>query len=197
MKLYVLRTHYIIFNPLRKRMRQMKPDMTSRLLYSAATGQRGREDMLSIIFGELSADNYIYDPDTFFNHQYDATWFLNEDVRQMIRDVDHSEYIGGLAIDSPFLGSIPLERLSGGVKTLILIANDSDHIFNASACGDNCAQWLLKLGEKKDITIRLGYLMNFGNDQLEIYVKNTGKTVKSDAELVDEVVANNLLRSEN
>ena len=58
-------------------------------------------------------------------------------------------------IDSPFLGPIPPERLSGGVKTLILMQNDPDHIFNASASGNNCAQWILKLAEQKDITIRL------------------------------------------
>ena len=37
-----------------------------------------------------------------------------------------------------------------------------EHIFNASACGDNCASWILKIAQKKDLTIRLGYLMYFG-----------------------------------
>ena len=48
-------------------------------------------------------------------------WLDNDLTRRMIRDVDKSEYIGGVAVDSPFLGSIPIERLSGGVKTLILM----------------------------------------------------------------------------
>ena len=88
------------------------------------------------------------------------------------------------------------EKLSGGVKTLILINNDSDHIFNASACGDNCAKWLLKIGEKKDITIRLGYLMDFGEGSFDIKVLNTGRIVHSIDELDDEVIGKRLLHGE-
>ena len=54
-------------------------------------------DMLNIIFGNLNSDNYIYDPDTYFNHQYNLEWLDNDQTRQMIRDVDKSEYIGGVA----------------------------------------------------------------------------------------------------
>ena len=97
-------------------------------------------------------------------------------------------------IDSPFLGPIPPERLSGGVKTLILMQNDPDHIFNASACGNNCTQWILKLAEPKDITIRLGYIMDFGKQPFDIYIVNTGKTVHSMLELDDEIIVNRLLR---
>ena len=61
---------------------------------------------------------------------------------------------------SPFLGSIPPLRLSGGVKTLILMNHDSDHVFNASFCGDSCASWILKIAEGKELTVRLGYLMD-------------------------------------
>ena len=71
----------------------------------------------------------------------------------MIKDVDSSTVLGSGAIDSPIMGIISPERLSGGVKTLILIDNVPDKVFNASNCGDNCATWLLKLGKQKDITI--------------------------------------------
>ena len=114
--------------------------------------------------------------------------------RKMIKDIDGSEVKGPCMIDSPFLGPIPPERLSGGVKTLILMQNDPDHIFNASACGNNCAQWILKLAEQKDITIRLGYIMDFGKQPFDIYIVNTGKTVHSMLELDDEIIVNRLLR---
>lgn len=68
----------------------------------------------------------------------------------MIKDIDGSEVKGARLIDSPFLGAIPTERLSGGVKTLILMNFDTDHIFNASACGDNCSSWILKIAQDKD-----------------------------------------------
>ena len=66
-------------------------------------------------------------------------------------------------IDSPVLGPISVKELSGVVKTLILMAFDeSNKIFNASACGDNCAKWILKIGQQKDLTINLRHIMDFG-----------------------------------
>ncbi|MCR5775990.1 MAG: DUF4869 domain-containing protein, partial [Lachnospiraceae bacterium] len=96
--------------------------------------------MLKIYYGDLESDNYIFNPDVFFNNSYEDEWITDPISVQMIKDVDKSDVIGPKVIDSPFLGSIPVERLSGGVKTLILMNNDPEHIFNASACGDNCAK---------------------------------------------------------
>ena len=150
--------------------------------------------MLKIFFGDNPGDNYIFNPDVFFNNTYEDEWITSETSRKMIKDTDGSEVKGPCMIDSPFLGPIPPERLSGGVKTLILMQNDPDHIFNASACGNNCAQWILKLAEQKDITIRLGYIMDFGKQPFDIYIVNTGKTVHSMLELDDEIIVNRLLR---
>ena len=55
--------------------------------------------------------------------------------------MNDSEVLSDECINSPVLGQIPPERLSGGVKTLLLILNEPDRIFNASTCGDNCAKW--------------------------------------------------------
>lgn len=53
-------------------------------------------------------------------------------------------------IESPVLGPISPKDLSGGVKTLMLMAfADQEKVFNASACGDNCAKWILKIDKKK------------------------------------------------
>ncbi|WP_035764659.1 DUF4869 domain-containing protein [Butyrivibrio sp. NC2002] len=150
--------------------------------------------MLNIIYGELEKDNYIYDPDTFFNNQYFDDWLTTPLSKEMILDIDKSEVVGPNLIQSPVLGPIPPERLSGGVKTLILIDNDDEHIFNASACGNNCAKWLLKIAETKDITVRLGYLMDFGREPFAIHVVNTDKVVHNLEELDDEVIDNRLLR---
>ena len=149
--------------------------------------------MLNIIYGDLESDNYIFDPDTFFNNTYEDDWITDDLSKQMILDVDKSKVIGPHLIDSPVLGPISQKELSGGVKTLILINNDEKHIFNASACGDNCARWLLKIGEMKDVTVRLGYFMDFGDGEIEIRVDNTGKTVHSTSELDDEIITNDLL----
>ena len=106
--------------------------------------------MLHIFYGELDSDNYIFNPDSFFNNTYEDEWITDPFVSEMIKDVDGSTVISPRLIDSPFLGPIPTERLSGGIKTLILMNFDDEHIFNASACGNNCAPWILRIGNKKN-----------------------------------------------
>mgnify|MGYP004538209027 CR=1 FL=1 len=101
------------------------------------------------------------------------------------KDIDDSEVLSGECINSPVLGQIPPERLSGGVKTLLLILNEPDRIFNASTCGDNCAKWILEIGRIKDVTINLRHMMSFGKDtKFEIKVQNGGETAHSMKELI-------------
>ena len=149
--------------------------------------------MLKIYYGDLESDNYIFNPDVFFNNSYEDEWITDSFSVEMIKDIDQSDVLGAKVIDSPFLGSIPVERLSGGVKTLILMNNDSEHIFNASACGDNCAKWILEIAKKKDLTIRLGYLMDFGKDDFSIEIVNLGKEVHNALELTEAVLDNHLI----
>ena len=102
----------------------------------------------------------------------------------MIQDVDKSKVIGEHIIESPFLGAIPPTQLSGGVKTLMLLAFDeSGKIFNA-ACGDNCAKWILKIAEEKDLTINLRHIMDFGDEPFEAKILNTGETVHNMLEFI-------------
>ena len=149
--------------------------------------------MLRIYYGDLESEKYIFNPDAFFNNTYEDEWITDPMSKQMIRDIDGSEVIGPRLIDSPYLGPIPTERLSGGVKTLMLMKFDSDHIFNASACGDNCAHWILKIGQEKNLTVRLGYLMNFGKDRFDIEIANLHQIVHSMKELNESVLDHRLL----
>lgn len=138
--------------------------------------------MLKIFFGEM--DPIIYNTAVYFKYNYNPAWLQDPDVIQMIRDVDKSEVLGTGAISSPVLGVIAPASLSGGVKTLILIDKVPDKVFNASNCGDNCASWLLRIGEKKDRTVNLRHLMEFGDGPFEIEILNTGDVVHSMKELV-------------
>ena len=57
-------------------------------------------------------------------------------------------------------------------KLSVEMIKDVDHsgkVCNASACGDNCAKWILKIGKEKDLTINLRHIMDFGEDDFEIY----------------------------
>ena len=111
--------------------------------------------MLNIYFGNM--EEAIYNPAVYFKNTYQDSWITNERSKAMIKDVDKSTVIAPRIIESPVLGAITPRELSGGVKTLILIDQVPDKVFNASTCGDNCAHWLLK--NEKNITINLRHLM--------------------------------------
>ena len=145
--------------------------------------------MLKIVFGDT--ENSIYHPPTYFDNVYRDEWITDPVSVQMIRDIDQSEVIGPHAISSPYLGSISTKDLSGGVKTLILMRLDeSGKIFNASACGDNCAKWINRIAKDKDLTINLHHVMDFSAcDDFEAYIINTDKAVKSYQEYLDEALA--------
>ena len=139
--------------------------------------------MLNIIYGDVN--NSIYNTNVYFKNTYESEWLESELAKKMIQDVDDSEVLGGECIKSPVLGQIPPERLSGGVKTLLLMLNEPDRIFNASTCGDNCAKWILEIAKQKDLTINLRHMMNFGKDtDFEIKIKNGGEVVHSMKELI-------------
>lgn len=138
--------------------------------------------MLNIYFGDMP--QAIYNTAVYFKNTYEDDWITDELSREMIKDIDRSTVIAPRIIDSPVLGAITPRELSGGVKTLILIAHVPDRIFNASTCGDNCAKWLLKMGEEKDITINLRHLMDFGSGKFDIHILNTDQIVHSMEELI-------------
>lgn len=139
--------------------------------------------MLKIIFG--NCEEAIYNTAVYFKNTYQDEWITDVLSVEMIKDVDQSVVIGPHMIESPVMGAISPKELSGGVKTLILVHKDKSKIFNASTCGDNCAKWLLKLGETDDIVINLRHIMDFGNGEFEIEILNTNQIVRNMNELVD------------
>lgn len=131
--------------------------------------------MLTIHLGEM--DNTEYGP-SWFKYNYKPEWLKDTFVQEMIRDVDNSTYIDGLVIDSPVLGPIPPERLSGGVKTLIMIYEKPELVFDATSCGQNCAKWILEIGKKKDVMVKLEYLMTFEEfAPFEIKIDNEDRVI--------------------
>ncbi len=138
--------------------------------------------MLNVYYGDMP--EAIYNTAVYFKNVYEEEWLTQPLSREMIADVDKSTVLNNAVIDSPVLGKIPPLNLSGGVKTLILIANVPDKIFNASTCGDNCAKWLLKMSKEKEITINLRHLMDFGDKEFEVCILNSNQIVHNMAELV-------------
>ncbi len=138
--------------------------------------------MLKIYFGDM--EEAIFNTDIFFDNTYEDSWITDELSREIIKDIDKSEVVGPHIIDSPVLGSIPVEKISGGAKTLILINHDKDHVFNASTCGDNCARWILKMADTEDVTINLLHIMDFGQEEIDAVILNNNTVVHSREEYI-------------
>ncbi len=133
--------------------------------------------MLHIKFGEM--DNVNYGP-SWFKANYHPEWLKDPFVQDMILGVDKSKYVDGLVIDSPVLGPIPPERLSGGIQTLIMIYERPDLVFDATSCGENCSKWLLEIGKQKDVMVNLNYLMKFDKcDNIEVYIENENRLINT------------------
>ena len=142
--------------------------------------------MLHIQFGEM--ENVNYGPD-WFKANYDPEWLKDNFVRAMIKDVDSSDCLDGIVINSPILGSIPPERLSGGVQTLIMIYKKPQLVFDATSCGSNCSKWLLEIGKRMDVTVNLNYLMKFDDSpDFEVYIENERRLVSNFADYVASAV---------
>lgn len=141
--------------------------------------------LLKIWFGDLEENpNYVYNTSAYFDIHFDGCWITSEFGRKVILDVDKSEVLDQYVIKSPVFGGMSPERLSGGVKTLLLMMfGKPEKVFNASTCGENCIKWIQYIGEQKDLTIRLGHFMML-NEPFKIEDMNTGKIITTNKELL-------------
>lgn len=140
--------------------------------------------MLNIYFGEMP--EAIYNTNVYFNNTYKDSWITHPLTKDIIKAVDDSDVIDAQTIMSPIFGNMSPKKLSGGVKTLLLIAFDKKNIFNASTCGDNCAEWVLKIADNRKVVINLHHLMDFGPEPFKAKILNTNKIIKNMRELVYE-----------
>ena len=133
--------------------------------------------MLYIHFGDMPSA--IYNTEVFFKNTYEDEWILDDFAKKVIKKIDGSEVMDAQAIKSPVLGMISPTELSGGAKTLILIKNCPDKVFNASTCCDKCAKFILELAKERDITINLRHIMDFGKRKFIAMILNDGSTVQN------------------
>ena len=139
--------------------------------------------MLNIYLGNM--ENVIFHPPTYFDNTYEDEWITDPLSIEMIKDVDKSVVVSSHLINSPVLGPIPPVNLSGGVKTLMLMAFDTNNrVFNASSCGDNCAKWILQIASQKDLTINLRHIMDLGRVPFKAKILNNGRIVHNMNEFI-------------
>lgn len=148
-------------------------------------------NMLKIYFGDM--EEAIFDTSNYFDVTYEDDWITSEFGKKVIKDIDKSDVIGENCIQSPVLGQIPPTSISGGTKTLLLIYNEPENVFNASTCGDNCAKWILEIAKEKDIVINLRHFMHFGfkaGEKLsqKIQILNSGNVFENYSDFIDEAI---------
>ena len=146
--------------------------------------------MLTIHVGRT--ESTVVAIDRLFHNVFEDYWIVDPLVKEIIRDVDKSEVVSERIIDSPvFSNPITPRELSGGTKALILMLFQPERELWGTACGDNCAKWILKIAEKHDLTLSFGHIMKFP-EPFSIAIKNSGKIVNTMKSLVVEM--HNLLR---
>jgi hypothetical protein len=127
--------------------------------------------------------DYMTDAPSYFDNVYEDEWIEDDFVKEIIKDVDNSTVINAHIIESPIFGAITPKELSGGVKVLILMLKDDSFVYNLSNCGNNCAKWVLKIAQEKDLEVYLQHIIRF-EGEFEIKIMNTNKIVHNPREYV-------------
>ena len=140
--------------------------------------------MLKIQYGEMP--QAIFNTSLYFNNTYLDNWFDTDIAKEILKKIDKAEILSPQAVNTKALGIIPMTQISGGAKTLLLMLNEPDKIYNASTCGNNCSRLILKIADylKQDLVINLHHLMDFGTQKFEIQILNSGIIVHNMKELV-------------
>lgn len=126
--------------------------------------------MLHILFREDERE--VRYTDSYFNNNFQDEWMEDKLVKQMIRDIDGSDLVSAQIVLSPVLGAIPVTQISGGAKAVILMLKMPELLIHGNSCGDNCAEWITKIGKMQDIHVHLTYPMRFP-DEVELIVDDT------------------------
>ena len=142
--------------------------------------------MLHLYLGKRVDMDMVELPHTFID-LYDDSWFDDPLVLEAIADIDlNTTYYGRCRWESPALGVIGAEQLSGGVKTL-LVAYYCDKICPIEYMGENCAKYLKILADKKDMYFSMGqYIFPFIEDQ-KIFMEDWNEVVIA-KDLFDQII---------
>lgn len=135
--------------------------------------------MLSVFFGfDKKAD---FNPDAMFDHQFDAEWFDDDIVKQMVLDIDKTVVQSRFCMMSPVFGQIPPRMLSGGVKALILLYKTDWYYTDLINYGENCEDWLVWIFNHKDL-VKVscsGFDLTFWDKDIRGICENDGSMIRN------------------
>lgn len=137
--------------------------------------------MLKIRVGTMEPyDGSIND---IFEDNYEDEWFDDTFVKDLVMEIDSSEVVSANLIISPILGPINYERLSGGVKVLIMLYKMPEMEQWASSCGDNCFPAMARIGNIQDVQVKFSHCPRHIPDEMEALFIDNGEIARGDKEI--------------
>lgn len=144
------------------------------------------EPSLQILLGHRRDE--LSDVDSYFNAVYELSWFQDDIILAMLRDVCGYRGHDGHAITvKDIFGTesdtvtIAMRELPSGVKALLIMWNTSEDFVSATRCGDNCGKWISEFAKYKPLKITLNYPMTL--TEFPVKILNNGCIVNNMAEL--------------
>lgn len=137
--------------------------------------------MLKVRVGHI--EPYDGSIDTIFRNQYEDEWFDDPFVKDLVMEIDKSEVVSPNLIISPVLGPISFERLSGGVKVLIMLYKMPEMEQWASSCGDNCLPAMIHIAKMHDVMVKFSHCPDQFPDDVEVEFIDTGEVARGDREV--------------
>lgn len=103
-----------------------------------------------------------------------------EFAKRAVKEIDNTDLVSPYNAISPVLGSISTERLSGGVKTLIMLYSIRDMTTSGSLMGGNCYRLLFEISRDLDIYLRTTSIFGVITDMdMCGFCVNTGEYVNN------------------
>ena len=130
--------------------------------------------MLNIIFGRENVPKelvpkVVLDSRSYFSLFKKPEWFEDPFVKEFLKSVDNTTVLFEEALKDYKGRGISTTMVSTGCKTLCCIYFDvDDRIFYGSAMGNNCLPFLVRIAQKKDITIFLEHYADFPRESFSL-----------------------------
>ena len=137
--------------------------------------------MLKIRVGHI--EPYDGSIDAIFRNQFEEEWFEDPFVKDLVMEIDKSEVVSANLIISPVLGPISFERLSGGVKVLIMLYKMPEMEQWASSCGDNCLPAMIRIAKMQDVSVKFSHCPDCFPEDVEVEFIDTHEIAKGDREV--------------
>ena len=139
----------------------------------------------TIFFG-IDDEKYSITPDGDYMGLALDEWLDDPLVQEMIEDIDKSKVLSQRCIQSPILGQIPPDYLSGGVKTLIMLLKEPDYHVDLMVCGNNCTKWIKEVAKHQDLHLAIStYDLDYPDIVMECL--NDGDIIDSKKKWLDKL----------